>query len=84
MKANLIEFLLNRAEKEIEECETTYNRLIKAISLLTENEYYKEADWAREQLAFVGSGLTRRQPDYIPETLSEYREIVNGIRAGLN
>lgn len=73
MEANLNE-MLTEVEAQIEECETTYARLTKAISTLIENEYYKEAEWASEQLC--------GQLNYVSETLSEYKGIVGDIRAG--
>jgi hypothetical protein len=71
MEANLNE-ILTEVETQIEECETTYARLQNTISILIENEYYKEAEWASDQLGNM------------PETLSEYRDTIEDIKAGLN
>lgn len=71
MEANLNE-MLTEVEAQIVECETTYTRLKRTISLLIENEYYKEAEWASDQLY--------GELNYVPETLYEYRSIVGDIR----
>ena len=74
MEANLNE-MLTEVEAQIEECATTYSRLKRVISTLIENEYYKEAEWASDQLY--------GELKYVPETLYEYRSIVGDIRAGV-
>lgn len=72
MEANLNE-ILTEVETQIEECETTYNRLVTTISILMDNEYFEDVQWAKEQLEIIGN--------HIPETLDEYRGIVSDIRA---